>query len=93
MKSNPRNTITNKQREDYIRKNPKALFDTLNENNDKGIGEKFDQAKAMYAKMERVCTWMDGGKEGAIYNNVFRPLYDAYESKLKWVNKRNQNAV
>ena len=93
MKSNPRNTITNKQREDYIRKNPKALFDTLNENNDKGIGEKFDQAKAMYAKMERVCTWMDGGKEGAIYNNVFRPLYDAYENKLKWVNKRNQNAV
>ncbi len=93
MKSNPRNTITNKQREDYIRKNPKALFDTLNENNDKGIGEKFNQAKAMYAKMERVCTWMDGGKEGAIYNNVFRPLYDAYESKLKWVNKRNQNAV
>ena len=93
MKSNPRNTITNKQREDFIRKNPKALFDTLNENNDKGIGEKFDQAKAMYAKMERVCTWMDGGKEGAIYNNVFRPLYDAYESKLKWVNKRNQNAV
>lgn len=93
MKSNPRNTITNKQREDYIRKNPKALFDTLNENNDKGIGEKFDQAKAMYAKMERVCTWMDGGKEGAIYNNVFRPLYGAYESKLKWVNKRNQNAV
>ena len=93
MKSNPRNTITNKQREDYIRKNPKALFDTLNENNDKGIGEKFDQAKAMYAKMERVCTWMDGGKEGAIYNNVFRPLYEGYENKLKWVNKRNQNAV
>ena len=93
MKSNPRNTITNKQREDYIRKNPKALFDTLNENNDKGIGEKFDQAKAMYAKMERVCTWMDGGKEGAIYNNVFRPLYEGYENKLKWVNKRNQDAV
>lgn len=93
MKSNPRNTISNKQREDYIRKNPKALFDTLNENNDKGIGEKFDQAKAMYAKMERVCTWMDGGKEGAIYNNVFRPLYEGYENKLKWVNKRNQNAV
>lgn len=93
MKSNPRNTITNKQREDYIRKNPKALFDTLNENNDKGIGEKFDQAKAMYAKMERVCTWMDGGKEGAIYNNVFRPLYEGYENKLKWVNRRNQDAI
>ena len=93
MKSSLKNTITDKQREDYIRKNPKALFDALNVNNDKGIGKTFDAAKAMYAKMERVCTWMDGGKEGAIYNNVFRPLYAGYENKLKWVNKRNQDAV
>ena len=93
MKSDLKNTITDKQREDYIRKNPKSLFDALNVNNDKGVGKTFDAAKAMYAKMERVCTWMDGGKEGAIYNNVFRPLYDGYENKLKWVNKRNQDAV
>ena len=93
MKFDLKNTITDKQREDYIRKNPKALFDALNVNNDKGVGKTFDAAKAMYAKMERVCTWMDGGKEGAIYNNVFRPLYTGYENKLKWVNKRNQDAV
>lgn len=42
-------------------------------------------------KMQRIAERMDGQKNGPIYENFFRPLFESYEQKKGWVYKRQQS--
>ena len=78
--------------EDYIRKNPRAVFSAMADD-DKGVMRKlYDAVGPSYMKMQRVAEWMDGKANGPIYNEFFRPLFESYEQKMRWVNKRQAEA-
>lgn len=78
--------------EDYIRKNPRAVFSAMADD-DKGVMRKlYDAVGPSYMKMQRVAEWMDGRENGPIYNEFFRPLFESYEQKMRWVNKRQAEA-
>lgn len=83
---------SDEQIEDYIRKNPRAVFSAMADDN-KGVGRKlYDAVGPAYMKMQRVAEWMDGRENGPIYNEFFRPLFESYENKMRWVNKRQADA-
>lgn len=83
---------SDEQIEDYIRKNPRAVFSAMADDN-KGVGRKlYDAVGPAYMKMQRVAEWMDGRENGPIYNEFFRPLFESYEQKMRWVNNRQAEA-
>ena len=83
---------SDEQIEDYIRKNPRSVFSAMADDN-KGVGRKlYDAVGPAYMKMQRVAEWMDGRENGPIYNEFFRPLFESYENKMRWVNKRQADA-
>lgn len=83
---------SDEQIEDYIRKNPRSVFSAMADDS-KGIGKKlYDAVGPAYMKMQRIAEWMDGRENGPIYNEFFRPLFESYENKMRWVNKRQADA-
>lgn len=84
--------ITDADIEDYIRKNPQTLFsDMADKTGETLFGKKGDIFATQFMKMQRIAERMDGQKNGPIYENFFRPLFEAYEKKKGWVYKRQQS--
>ena len=76
--------------EDYVRRHPETLF-AENADDDKSTFTKTkDIIEVQYLKMQRVAEWMDGRENGAIYENFFRPLFESYEQKKRWINRRQK---
>ena len=84
--------ITDADIEDYIRKNPQTLFsDMADVTGETLFGKNGDIFATQFMKMQRIAERMDGQKNGPIYENFFRPLFEAYENKKGWVYKRQQS--
>ncbi len=84
--------ITDADIEDYIRKNPQTLFsDMADVTGETLFGKKGDIFATQFMKMQRIAERMDGQQNGPIYENFFRPLFEAYEKKKGWVYKRQQS--
>lgn len=88
----PRSRISDQKLEDFVRKNPQAVSSVLYDKTHSDFRLKLDSVMTMFEKAQRAFEFMDGEKEGAIYRNLFKPMYEAYEKKLKAINEREAEA-
>ena len=76
--------------EDYVRRHPEVLFAGNADDNKTKFDEVKDIIEVQYLKMQRVAETMDGKENGPLYENFFRPLFESYEQKKRWINKRQE---
>ncbi len=77
--------------EDYVRRHPEVLFAGKADDDKTKFDEWKDIIEVQYLKMQRVAETMDGRQDGPLYENFFRPLFESYEQKKRWINKRQES--
>lgn len=77
--------------EDYVRRHPEVIFAENADDNKSKFRDTLDIFETQYLKMQRVAETLDGKENGPLYENFFRPLFESYEQKKRWINKRQES--